>query len=85
MKEIVLKIIQDLHDQKKLEKKEPLIVLDQELHNAIKKEVLDVIRELYKEKKIDLGKTINNNYIKIRTKDTPPRRRKAELHPQNLK
>lgn len=84
MKETVLKVIQDLTNQKIELKQEPLLILDQELQKSIKKEVLDVLRELWKEKKIDLGKTINNNYVKLRDENSPPRRRKTELHKQNL-
>lgn len=81
MKEIVLRAIQKIHDQKVIQKKEPLLILDQELQEEITHLVQDSIRQLYKEKKIDIGRTINNNYIKIRTKKTPPRKRKAQIHP----
>lgn len=83
MKEIILKIIQDLTEKKILSKKAPVLILDQELQAAVKEEVLECIRELWKEKKIDLGKTINNNYIKIREPDAPARKGKVNLHPMN--
>lgn len=83
MKEKIFKIIQDLTEKKILSKKAPVLILDQELQAAVTEEVLECIRELWKEKKIDLGKTINNNYIKIREPNSPPRR-KVHLHPQSL-
>lgn len=80
MKEAVLKIIEDLYNEKANSTVRPVLVLDIELHNRIKTEVVSIIRELWKEKKVDVGRTANHNFVEIRTLESPRRNRKIILH-----
>ena len=80
MKEIILEIIEEISAQKTTEKKTPVIVLDSELRKAIEKRAIESIRQLYRDNEIDVGRTINNNFIELRTPDSPRRNRKAILH-----
>lgn len=79
MKEIILKTIKEIEQSKKDLKKAPALVLDSELSEAVTKKVLSSLRQLYKEGVIHLGKTINNNYIKIRENPSEPLA-KVSLH-----
>lgn len=69
MKEIVLQCLQALIKSKKDKNQMPSYILDVELRNSITEIVYQAIRELWKEKKIQVGRTINNNYIEIVTKE----------------
>lgn len=84
LEEIIIESVSEISSEKKAQGKEPCLVLDTELHQSIKKKVLETIRKLWKEQKIDVGRTINNNYIILRDENSPPRTRKVILHQQNL-
>jgi len=78
MKEIVLEVLQELTDSKKTVNKSPSFVLDMELHQAITERVKQALRELYKTKHVQVGRTINNNYMELINGDTP--RHRNQLH-----
>ena len=80
MKEAILKIIEEESAKKREKGLFPVVVLDVELHKAIKKKTLESLRELWKEGKIDTGRTINHNFVEIRKPDSPRRNRKIVLH-----
>lgn len=80
MKEEVIKIIEEISAKKREARKFPEFVLEMELRKAIKERVLDVLRELYKEEKVDFGRTLNDNFVEIRKPDAPKRNRKVMLH-----
>lgn len=84
MKDFIYELIERLSKEKEEARKHPVIVLDKELQKEVKKEVLNVLRELRKEKKVDFGRTINNNFVEIRKPDAPPRNRKVILHEHSL-
>ncbi|MGD2113405.1 MAG: hypothetical protein PVG07_00020 [Acidobacteriota bacterium] len=84
MKEQVLKIIEELSAQKRNAKKFPVLVLDHELNKEIKRRVLKALRELFKEEKVDFGRTVNYNFVEIRQPDAPKRNRKVILHESDL-
>ena len=79
MKNEIINIIDEIIELKTKAKKHPVIISDNELHTAIKKRVLNILRELWKDEKIDFGRSINNNYIQIRNSDSPPRRNEKQL------
>jgi len=82
MKEIILNTIKEIEQSKNDLKKSPALVLDKELSDAVTEKVLASLRQLYKEGVIHLGKTINNNYIKIRENPSSPLK-KVILHATN--
>jgi len=78
-KEEVFKIIEGIVNEKLEAKKRPLIVLFIELERVVGKLPLEILKELYTELRIDFGRTVNHNYIEIRT-NPEKRKRKVDLH-----
>lgn len=79
MEEEVLAIIEKIIAEKRESKKHPLIALDIELEKAIRKEVLNILRDLFKKKKIIFGRTVSHNFTELFDKDNI--RRTTALHP----
>lgn len=66
MKDIVYTTLNTLQKEREKENKEPVHILQTELFNAINSEIKQAINELYKERKIEVVKTINQNAFKIK-------------------
>jgi len=82
MKEEVFKTIESIISEKREAKKYPLIVPFLYLEKAIGRLPLQELRELYTERKVDFGRTINDNYVEIRT-SLDKRTREIDLHKIN--
>lgn len=65
MKQIVLEILERLTNEKQEAMRSPDFVLDKEFKDEITRIIKEVLKELWKEKKVKFGRTINNNYIKL--------------------
>jgi len=65
MKESVLEIIERLTKKKEQANIFPVHVLDVEIKEEFRKQYNAAILELKDEKKIKLGKSINNNFIEL--------------------
>lgn len=66
MKNIVYNTLNTLQKEREKANKEPVHILQTELFNAINSEIKQAINELYKESKIEVVKTINQNAFKIK-------------------
>ena len=66
MKNIVYTTLNTLQKEREKANKEPVHILQTELFNAINSEIKQAINELYKERKIEVVKTINQNAFKIK-------------------
>lgn len=65
-KESILGLIKKLQKEKEDNRIVPTHILEVELFNAINSEIKQAINELYKESKIEVVKTINQNAFKIK-------------------
>jgi len=65
MKQIVLETLERITKGKQEEKRSPDFVLDKEFKEEITRIIKEVLKELWKEKKVKFGRTVNNNYIKL--------------------
>ena len=66
MKSIVYNTLSNLQKEREKAKKEPTHILQSELFGAVNSEIKQAINELYKESKIEVVKTINQNAFKIK-------------------
>lgn len=66
MKEIVYNTLNNLQKEREKANKEPTHILQSELFGAINTEIKKAVNELYKESKIEVEKTINQNAFKIK-------------------
>lgn len=66
MKDLVYNTLSTLQKEREKAKKEPTHILQTELFGAINLEIKKAINELYKESKIEVVKTINQNAFKIK-------------------
>lgn len=81
MKQIILQVLEDISQRKRDANIFPCFVLDNELRNAVTEKVLKTLRELWKEKYIRVGRTVNNNFIELTNPAEP--RGKEIIHNQN--
>lgn len=65
MDEIVMELLERLIKEKQVAKKSPELILDIDFKEEATRLFKDSIRRLWREKRIKLGRTINNNYITI--------------------
>jgi hypothetical protein len=65
MKQIVLETLESITKGKQEARRSPDFTLDIEFKEEITRKVKDALIELWKEKKVKFGRTINNNYIKL--------------------
>lgn len=65
MKDLVYTTLSTLQKEREKAHKEPVHILQTELFNAINSEIKQAINKLYKESKIEVVKTINQNAFKI--------------------
>ena len=65
MREEILKIIKEIIKEKRDAKRFPAIALDVELSQAIRAETLKILRSLWKDEVIDIGRTLNHNFVEI--------------------
>ncbi len=80
MKQIVLESLQAITKAKQTQNKSPDFVLDKELSQAITEKAKQALRELYKERKINLGRTVNNNFIELNNEPEKPRTKQTIIH-----
>ena len=66
MKDIVYNTLYNLQKEREKENKEPVHILQTELFNTINSEIKKALNELYKECKIEVVKTLNQNAFKIK-------------------
>ena len=66
MKDIVYTTLSNLQKERKKANKEPTHILQTDLFNTINSEIKKAVNELYKESKIEVVKTINQNAFKIK-------------------
>jgi hypothetical protein len=62
----ILSIIQDITSAKQEAHTEPSYALERELLDKVTKEAKKELNGLYKEGKIEVGKTLNGKWIKIK-------------------
>jgi len=65
MEEIVIEILERLTNGKREAKRSPDFVLDTEFKKELTKIIKEVVLKLWKQKRIKLGRTINNNFIEL--------------------
>ncbi|MCZ4693896.1 hypothetical protein DWB61_03695 [Ancylomarina euxinus] len=65
MEQIVLDVLEGLTNKKRIAGQSPDFVLDNEFKAEITQIIKEVLRKLWKEKRIKLGRTINNNFIEL--------------------
>lgn len=71
LRDEVLKEISDIEKAKEEGRRRPTYALDEEVKARFPgrgKEVMEVLRRLYKAGEIEAGKTLNNTWIRIKTK-----------------
>lgn len=66
MKDIVYNTLYNLQKEREKENKEPVHILQTELFNTINSEIKKALNELYKESKIEVVKTLNQNAFRIK-------------------
>lgn len=66
MKEVILKTLSCLQKEKEDNNIAPSHIVQSELLNAVNSEIKQALNELYKEDKIEVVKTINQNAFKIK-------------------
>ena len=66
MKSIVYNTLSTLQKEREKANKEPTHILQSELFGAVNSEIKKAINELYKESKIEVVKTLNQNAFKIK-------------------
>ena len=66
MKEIVLEVLNTLQKEREDNNIIPSHILQSDLFNAINSEIKQALNELYKDGKIEVVKTINQNAFKIK-------------------
>ena len=65
MEQIVLDVLEGLTNKKRIAGQSPDFVLDMEFKAEITQIIKEVLKKLWKEKRIKLGRTINNNFIEL--------------------
>lgn len=65
MEELIIEILEKLTNGKREAKRSPDFVLDTEFKKELSRITKEVILKLWKEKRIKLGRTINNNFIEL--------------------
>lgn len=80
MKEEILAIIEQIVSEKQNAKIEPAVALDIEIKAAVREKVLQALRSLYKEGKLDFGRTLNHNFAKAITNKYQYRWHIVKLH-----
>lgn len=66
MKNVVFKILSSLQKEREDRNVTPSHIVQSDLFNAVNNEIKQAINELYKEGKIEVVKTINQNAFKIK-------------------
>ena len=66
MKDIVYNTLYNLQKEREKANKEPTHILQSELFGAVNSEIKKALNELYKECKIEVVKTLNQNAFKIK-------------------
>lgn len=79
MKQIVFEVLQTITQRKKDAKQYPDFVLDIELKKEITERAEKALRELWKERKLKVGRTVNHNYIEL-IKDSSIIKRNEVIH-----
>jgi hypothetical protein len=62
----ILSIIQDITSAKQEAHTEPSYALEREILDKVIQDTKKELNNLYKEGKIEVGKTLNNKYIKLK-------------------
>lgn len=65
IEQLIIETVQSITDQKKEANKFPDFVLDTELRKELTRKIGGVVLKLRKEKRLRLGRTINNNFIEL--------------------
>ena len=79
MKQIVFEVLQTITQRKKDAKQYPDFVLDIELKKVITERTEKALRELWRERKLQVGRTVNHNYIEL-IKDSSIIKRNEVIH-----
>lgn len=66
MKSIVYNTLSTLQKEREKANKEPTHILQSELFGAVNSEIKKALNELYKESKIEVVKTLNQNAFRIK-------------------
>ncbi len=65
MDEIIIETLKKLINEKREGKQSPDHILDVEFKRELTRIIKEVVLKLWKEKRIKLGRTVNNNYITL--------------------
>lgn len=79
MKKIIMEVLQTITQNKKDAKQFPDFVIETEFRKEITKRTKEALRELWREQKINVGRTINHNYIELIT-DPKKARKQSIIH-----
>jgi ATP-dependent Lon protease len=79
MKKIIMEVLQTITQNKKDAKQFPDFVIETELRKEITERTKEALRELWRERKINVGRTINHNYIELIT-DPKQARKQSIIH-----
>ena len=65
MERIIIETLERLTNEKRKANKSPDFVLDAEFKAELTRIIREIVLKLWKEKRIKLGRTINNNFIEL--------------------
>ncbi len=65
IEQIIIETVQSITDQKKEANRYPCFVLDTELTKELTRKIIGIVLKLRREKRLKLGRTINNNFIEL--------------------
>ena len=65
MEEIIIEVLKRLTNEKRKANRSPDYVLDMEFKKELTRIIREIVLKLWKEKRIKLGRTINNNFIEL--------------------
>jgi len=65
MDEILIEALEKLTNEKRESKQFPIHISDVEFKAEVTRMTADAVKRLWREKRVKLGRTINNNYIEL--------------------
>ncbi|MCT4644815.1 MAG: hypothetical protein N4A74_07505 [Carboxylicivirga sp.] len=83
MEKEIIEALETISQRKKENKTTPTFALDVELRDEIDKRVKEHLRQLWRDNKIRVGRTLNHNFIELKSKDSPPNKSTQIVHPIN--